>query len=119
MKSHSEVVIIYVFICSHNQNKKKKSKVKPKKIQQGEEEEKESSGEIEAAPVTGTGRVNLHEGNTWCPSSLGVQSLPLDGSGAAEKDGVSSPFTSSSWKRVSSSESDFSDAEGGMQSKMR
>uniref|UniRef100_A0A2I2YJE7 HEAT repeat-containing protein 6 n=1 Tax=Gorilla gorilla gorilla TaxID=9595 RepID=A0A2I2YJE7_GORGO len=100
-------------------NKKKKSKVKPKKIQQGEEEEKESSGEIEAAPVTGTGRVNLHEGNTCCPSSLGVQSLPLDGSGAAEKDGVSSPFSSSSWKRVSSSESDFSDAEGGMQSKMR
>ncbi|KAI2584345.1 HEAT repeat containing 6 [Homo sapiens] len=100
-------------------NKKKKSKVKPKKIQQGEEEEKESSGEIEAAPVTGTGRVNLHEGNTWCPSSLGVQSLPLDGSGAAEKDGVSSSFSSSSWKRVSSSESDFSDAEGGMQSKMR
>uniref|UniRef100_A0A2K5ELQ2 HEAT repeat-containing protein 6 n=1 Tax=Aotus nancymaae TaxID=37293 RepID=A0A2K5ELQ2_AOTNA len=98
----------------------KKSKVKPKKIQQGEEEEeKESSGEIEAAPVTGTGRVNLHEGNTWCSSSLGVQSLPLDGSGAAGKDGVSSPFSSSSWKRVSSSESDYSDAEGGMQSKMR
>nr|XP_055111907.1 HEAT repeat-containing protein 6 isoform X2 [Symphalangus syndactylus] len=100
-------------------NKKKKSRVKPKKIQQGEEEEKESSGEIEAAPVTGTGRVNLHEGNTWCPSSLGVQSLPLDGSGAAGKDEVSSPFSSSSWKRVSSSESDYSDAEGGMQSKMR
>uniref|UniRef100_A0A2I3H381 HEAT repeat-containing protein 6 n=1 Tax=Nomascus leucogenys TaxID=61853 RepID=A0A2I3H381_NOMLE len=100
-------------------NKKKKSRVKPKKIQQGEEKEKESSGEIEAAPVTGTGRVNLHEGNTWCPSSLGVQSLPLDGSGAAGKDGVSSPFSSSSWKRVSSSESDYSDAEGGMQSKMR
>uniref|UniRef100_A0A2K6P2S7 HEAT repeat-containing protein 6 n=1 Tax=Rhinopithecus roxellana TaxID=61622 RepID=A0A2K6P2S7_RHIRO len=97
----------------------KKSKVKPKKIQQGEEEEKESSGEVEAASVTGTGRVNLHEGNTWCPSSLGVQSLPLDGSGAAGKDGVSSPFSSSSWKRVSSSESDYSDAEGGMQSKMR
>uniref|UniRef100_A0A0D9R1F0 HEAT repeat-containing protein 6 n=1 Tax=Chlorocebus sabaeus TaxID=60711 RepID=A0A0D9R1F0_CHLSB len=100
-------------------NKKKKSKVKPKKIQQGEEEEKESSGEIEAASVTGTGRVNLHEGSTWSPSSLGVQSLPLDGSGAAGKDGVSSPFSSSSWKRVSSSESDYSDAEGGMQSKMR
>uniref|UniRef100_A0A2K6STV8 HEAT repeat-containing protein 6 n=1 Tax=Saimiri boliviensis boliviensis TaxID=39432 RepID=A0A2K6STV8_SAIBB len=101
-------------------NKKKKSKVKPKKIQQGEEEEeKESSGEVEAAPVTGTGRVSLHEGNTWCPSSLGVQSLPLDGSGAAGRDGVSSPFSSSSWKRVSSSESDYSDAEGGMQSKMR
>ncbi|XP_008065157.1 HEAT repeat-containing protein 6 [Carlito syrichta] len=100
-------------------NKKKKSKVKPKKIQQGEEEEKESSGEIDPAPVTGMGTVNLHEGNSWCLSSLGIQNLPLDGSGAAGKDRVSSPFSSSSWKRVSSSESDYSDAEGGMQSKMR
>ncbi|XP_036125099.1 HEAT repeat-containing protein 6 isoform X2 [Molossus molossus] len=102
-------------------NKKKKSKIKPKKIQQGEEEEEEeeSSGEREAAPVTGLGRMNLHEGNTQSPSSLGVQNLPLDGSGAAGKDRVSSPFSSSSWKRVSSSESDYSDAEGGMQSKMR
>ncbi|XP_003795669.1 HEAT repeat-containing protein 6 [Otolemur garnettii] len=100
-------------------NKKKKSRIKPKKIQQGEEEEKESSGEIEAAPVTGTGRANTHEGNTWCSSSLSVQSLPLDGSGPAGKDGVSLPFSSSSWKRVSSSESDYSDAEGGVQSKMR
>ncbi|XP_012504151.1 PREDICTED: HEAT repeat-containing protein 6 [Propithecus coquereli] len=99
-------------------NKKKKSRIKSKKIQQEEEEEKESSGAIEAAPVTGTGRVNMHEGNT-CPSALGVQSLPLDGSGPAGKDRVSLPFGSSSWKRVSSSESDYSDAEGGMQSKMR
>ncbi|KAF6298673.1 HEAT repeat containing 6 [Rhinolophus ferrumequinum] len=100
-------------------NKKKKSKVKPKKIQQGEEEEEESSGEREAAPVTGLGRVNLYEGNTQCVSSLGVQSFPLDGSGAAGTDRVSSAFSSSSWKRISSSESDYSDAEGGMQSKMR
>ncbi|KAF5916058.1 hypothetical protein HPG69_003132 [Diceros bicornis minor] len=101
-------------------NKKKKSKVKPKKTQQGEEEEEEeSSGEREAAPVTGPGRVNLREGNTRRPHSPGVQSLPLDGSGAAGKDRVSSPFSSFGWKRVSSSESDYSDAEGGMQSKMR
>uniref|UniRef100_A0A8C5W943 HEAT repeat-containing protein 6 n=1 Tax=Microcebus murinus TaxID=30608 RepID=A0A8C5W943_MICMU len=100
-------------------NKKKKSRVKPKKIQQEDEEEKVSSGEIEAAPVTGTGRVNMHEGNTCCSSSLGVQSLPLDGSGPAGKDRVSLSFSSSSWKRVSSSESDYSDAEGSMQSKMR
>ncbi|XP_062968430.1 HEAT repeat-containing protein 6 [Cynocephalus volans] len=99
-------------------NKKKKSKVKPKKIKQGEEEE-ESSGEIEAAPGTGTDRVNLREGRPQCSSSLGVQSLPLDGSRDAEKNRVSSLFSSSSWKRVSSSESDYSDAEGGMQSKMR
>ncbi|KAK1331093.1 hypothetical protein QTO34_009041 [Cnephaeus nilssonii] len=101
-------------------NRKKKSKIKPKKIQQEEEEEEdESSGEREAAPVTGLGRANLHEGNTQSPSSLAVQSLRLDGSGAAGKDRVSSPFSSSSWKRISSSESDYSDAEGGMQSKMR
>ncbi|XP_036196322.1 HEAT repeat-containing protein 6 isoform X1 [Myotis myotis] len=101
-------------------NRKKRSKIKPRKIQPGEEEEEEeSSGEKEAAPVTGVGRGNLHEGSTQSPSSLAVQSLRLDGSGAAGKDGVSSPFSSSSWKRVSSSESDYSDTEGGMQSKMR
>ncbi|XP_057570875.1 HEAT repeat-containing protein 6 isoform X2 [Hippopotamus amphibius kiboko] len=100
-------------------NKKKKSKVKAKKIQQGEEEEEESSGEREVAPVPGSGRLNPHKGDTQCPSSLGVQSLPLAGSGAAGKDRVSSSFSSSSWKRVSSSESDYSDAEGGMQSKVR
>uniref|UniRef100_A0A4W2GJW0 HEAT repeat-containing protein 6 n=1 Tax=Bos indicus x Bos taurus TaxID=30522 RepID=A0A4W2GJW0_BOBOX len=100
-------------------NKKKKSKVKAKKIQQGEEEEEESSGEREVAPVAGTGRLNLHRGDTQCPSPPGAQSLPLAASGAAGKDRVSSPFSSSSWKRVSSSESDYSDAEGGMQNKVR
>ncbi|KAF4012065.1 hypothetical protein G4228_003351 [Cervus hanglu yarkandensis] len=102
-------------------SKKKKSKVKAKKIQQGEkeEEEEESSGEREVAPVTGPGRLNLHRGDAQGPSSPGAQSLPLAGSGAAGKDRVSSPFSSSSWRRVSSSESDYSDAEGGMQSKVR
>ena len=90
-----------------------------KKIQQGEEEEEESSGEREVAPVTGPGRLNLHRGDAQGPSSPGAQSLPLAGSGAAGKDRVSSPFSSSSWRRVSSSESDYSDAEGGMQSKVR
>ncbi|XP_036691733.1 HEAT repeat-containing protein 6 [Balaenoptera musculus] len=100
-------------------NKRKKSKVKVKKIQQGEEEEEESSGEREVAPVTGSGRLNSHKGDTQCPSALGVPSLPLAGSGAAGKDQVSSSFSSSIWKRVSSSESDYSDAEGGMQSQVR
>ncbi|KAF3816699.1 hypothetical protein GH733_014047 [Mirounga leonina] len=99
--------------------KKKKSKVKSKKIQQGEEEEEESSGEREVAPVAGLGRQHLHEGDTPCSSSLGGQSLPVEGSGTAGKDRVPLPIRSAGWKRVSSSESDYSDAEGGMQSKMR
>ncbi|XP_045841914.1 HEAT repeat-containing protein 6 isoform X1 [Meles meles] len=100
-------------------NKKKKSKVKSKKIQQGEEEEEESSGEREVAPVAFSGREQLHEGNTPSSSPLGGQSLPVEGDGAAGKDPLSPPIRSASWKRVSSSESDYSDAEGGMQSKMR
>uniref|UniRef100_A0A8C0QUZ5 HEAT repeat-containing protein 6 n=1 Tax=Canis lupus dingo TaxID=286419 RepID=A0A8C0QUZ5_CANLU len=99
-------------------NKKKKSKVKSKKIQQGEEEEEESSGEREVARVPSSGREHVHEGKAPCSSPLGGQSLPVEGS-AAGKDRVSPPFRSASWKRVSSSESDYSDAEGGMQSKMR
>ncbi|XP_036766926.2 HEAT repeat-containing protein 6 isoform X2 [Manis pentadactyla] len=100
-------------------NKKKKSKVKSKKTQQGEEDEEESSGEREVALAPGVGRVQLQEGTAHCSSSPGVRSLPADGSGAAGTDRVSSAFSSSGWKRVSSSESDYSDAEGGMQSKMR
>ncbi|XP_059004351.1 HEAT repeat-containing protein 6 isoform X2 [Mustela lutreola] len=100
-------------------NKKKKSKVKSKKIQQEEEEEEESSGEREVAPVAASGREHLREGNTPSSSTLGGQSLPVEGDGAAGKDLFSPPIRSASWKRVSSSESDYSDAEGGMQSKMR
>ncbi|XP_051014112.1 HEAT repeat-containing protein 6 [Acomys russatus] len=96
-------------------NKKKKHKVKQKKTQQGEkEEEEESSSEVEAGPGLSMGRVNTCGQNTWCSSPRGSQSLPAD-TGRE----VPSPFTASGWKRVSSSESDYSDAEGGMQSKLR
>ncbi|XP_004707418.1 HEAT repeat-containing protein 6 [Echinops telfairi] len=101
-------------------NKKKKAKVKPRKVQHGEEEEEEeedSSGEMEASPVPG--RADLPRGSLLWASSPGVQSLPPDGSGATGKARSSSRFTSSGWKRASSSESDYSDAEGGMQSKVR
>ncbi|XP_062031300.1 HEAT repeat-containing protein 6 isoform X2 [Lepus europaeus] len=100
-------------------NRKKKLKVKPRKNQQGEEEEEESGGESEAAAVTGVGSMSLHEGNAARASSPGGLRLPLGGGGAAGKEHVSSPFNSSGWKRVSSSESDYSDAEGGVQSKTR
>ncbi|XP_004608914.2 HEAT repeat-containing protein 6 [Sorex araneus] len=87
-------------------SKKKKPKVKPKKSQQGEEEEEEeedeeSSGGREAAP------------------RLGVQSMAVAASGTPGKAPVPLFSSSSSWKWVSSSESDYSDAEGGMQSKIR
>lgn len=106
-------------LCSYRQNKKKKAKVKPKKMQQGEEEDEESGGEREAAPAAGSGRASLQEAGAQPPCPLGVQGSPLDGSGAAGKDQAPAPFSSAIWKRVSSSESDYSDAEGGMQSKMR
>nr|XP_048302631.1 HEAT repeat-containing protein 6 [Myodes glareolus] len=100
-------------------NKKKKHKVKPKKAQQGEkEEEEESSGEVEAAPSLNRGRVNMCGENTWRFSPRGSQSLPVDGDRAAGREQVW-PFASSNWKRASSSESDYSDSEGGMQGKMR
>ncbi|KAK7829967.1 hypothetical protein U0070_003422 [Myodes glareolus] len=100
-------------------NKKKKHKVKPKKAQQGEkEEEEESSGEVEAVPSLNRGRVNMCGENTWRFSPRGSQSLPVDGDRAAGSEQVW-PFASSNWKRASSSESDYSDSEGGMQGKMR
>ncbi|XP_075417537.1 HEAT repeat-containing protein 6 [Tenrec ecaudatus] len=100
-------------------NKKKKAKVKPRKVQHGEEEEGEedSSGEMEASPAPGS--ADLPRENLLWASPPGLQSLPPDGSGAAGKARSSSLLTCSSWKRASSSESDYSDAEGGMQSKMR
>ncbi|XP_060059919.1 HEAT repeat-containing protein 6 [Erinaceus europaeus] len=99
-------------------NKKKKSKVKTKKSQQTEEEDNDDD-ERETTPSTVSDRVSLNEGNTQRFSSSGVQSLLADESDVVGKDQVALPFSSSSWKWVSSSESDYSDAEGGMQSKIR
>ncbi|XP_058531581.1 HEAT repeat-containing protein 6 [Ochotona princeps] len=99
-------------------NKKKKSKVKPKKIQQGEEDDDESGGEAEAKPAGGMGRMTWPGGVPRCAAPLGQGGPPLDGGGAAAK-GCTSSFNASGWKKLSSSESDYSDAEGGVQSKMR
>uniref|UniRef100_A0A8C6GYU1 HEAT repeat-containing protein 6 n=1 Tax=Mus spicilegus TaxID=10103 RepID=A0A8C6GYU1_MUSSI len=103
-------------------NKKKKHKVKTKKTQQGEkaeEEEEEPCGEVEAAPGLSMDQANVSGESAWCSSPWGSQGLPVDGGRAAGREQASLPFASSSWKRVSSSESDYSDAEGGMQGKMR
>ncbi|MXQ84496.1 hypothetical protein E5288_WYG020773 [Bos mutus] len=65
------------------------------------------------------GRPPIQPQQSESSTSRPAVSLPLAASGAAGEDRVSSPFSSSSWKRVSSSESDYSDAEGGMQNKVR
>nr|XP_004664529.2 HEAT repeat-containing protein 6 [Jaculus jaculus] len=98
------------------ESKKKKHKVKAKKAQQEEDKEEESSSEVEAATARGRVRV-CEESRPSC--SRGIGSLPVDPSRAVAREQGSLPSASSSWKRVSSSESDYSDAEGGMQSKMR
>ncbi|XP_048221828.1 HEAT repeat-containing protein 6 [Perognathus longimembris pacificus] len=96
-------------------NKKKKHKIKAKKAQQGDEEEEEdSNGEMEAASGSSSSRVSMGGRDALHSSSRGAPSL-----GAGGREQVSSPFASSSWKRISSSESDYSDAEGGIQGKMR
>ncbi|XP_042549416.1 HEAT repeat-containing protein 6 isoform X2 [Dipodomys spectabilis] len=102
-------------------NKKKKHKAKAKKAQQGdeEEEEEESNVEMESSSGTSSSRVSIGGRDAVCPSSQGIQNLPANGSGAGRREQVSSPFASSSWKRISSSESDYSDTEGGIQCKMR
>lgn len=124
-------IYLYVYVCMYvymycvffvpkNQNKKKKYKVKPKKTQQGEKaEEEEPYGEVDAAPGLSMDQANTCVESAWCSSPWGSQGLPVDGGRATGREQVSSPFTISSWKRVSSSESDYSDAEGGMQGKMR
>uniref|UniRef100_A0A663EJ00 HEAT repeat-containing protein 6 n=1 Tax=Aquila chrysaetos chrysaetos TaxID=223781 RepID=A0A663EJ00_AQUCH len=96
---------------------KKKSKGKQKKGEFGEEG-KEDLGDAGNESVLGADMLKLHLGdvqNSPCSDprtrASDVAHVP------AGKDHLSSHYTS--WKRISSSESEYSDAEGGIQSKMR
>ncbi|NXR03726.1 HEAT6 protein, partial [Sagittarius serpentarius] len=98
-------------------NRRKKLKGKQKKGEFGEEG-KEDLGDAGNESVLGAGMLKLHLGdvqNSPCSDprtrASDVAYVP------AGKDHLSSHYTS--WKRISSSESEYSDAEGGMQSKMR
>ncbi|XP_069730536.1 HEAT repeat-containing protein 6 [Phaenicophaeus curvirostris] len=98
-------------------NRRKKSKGKQKKVEFGEEA-KEDAGDVGNESVLGADMLKLHLGD--------VQNSPCSNSWArasdvaytpAAKDHLSSHCTG--WKRISSSESEYSDAEGGLQSKTR
>ncbi|NWZ48941.1 HEAT6 protein, partial [Haliaeetus albicilla] len=98
-------------------NRRKKSKGKQKKGEFGEEG-KEGLGDAGNESVLGADMLKLHLGdvqNNPCSDphtrASDIAHVP------AGKDHLSSHYNS--WKRISSSESEYSDAEGGIQSKMR
>ncbi|XP_064323770.1 HEAT repeat-containing protein 6 [Phalacrocorax carbo] len=99
-------------------NRRKKSKGKEKKKGEFGEEGREHLGDTGNDSALGADMLKLHLGdeqNSLCSDprtrASDVVYMP------AGKDHLSSHCTS--WKRISSSESEYSDAEGGMQSKMR
>ncbi|XP_074746073.1 HEAT repeat-containing protein 6 isoform X3 [Strix uralensis] len=98
-------------------NRRKKSKGKQKK---GEfaEEGREELGDVGNEPVLGADMLKLHLGDVQNSPCSDPQTRASDVAYVpAGKDPLSSHYTN--WKRISSSESEYSDAEGGIQSKMR
>ncbi|NXG19813.1 HEAT6 protein, partial [Grallaria varia] len=98
-------------------NRRKKSKGKQKKGEFGEEG-REDSENARNESVLGADMLKLHLGdvqNSPCP---GPRPYASDAASvSAGKDHLSSHCTG--WKRISSSESEYSDTEGGIQSKVR
>uniref|UniRef100_A0A4X2LNN4 HEAT repeat-containing protein 6 n=1 Tax=Vombatus ursinus TaxID=29139 RepID=A0A4X2LNN4_VOMUR len=99
-------------------SKRKKAKSKQKKGHR-EEELKEPNGELGAGAASALGKLTLHEGSALGCAYLSTLSGAPEGSSPAARDRASSYLSSPPWKRISSSESDYSDAEGGLQNKMR
>uniref|UniRef100_A0A8C4YGD4 HEAT repeat-containing protein 6 n=1 Tax=Gopherus evgoodei TaxID=1825980 RepID=A0A8C4YGD4_9SAUR len=96
---------------------KKKSKGKQKKGQLGEEVKEELESDIGDGAIHGMDIFQLHSGNAQNSPCLNPWNRTLDAAYVpAGKDHLS---CYPSWKRISSSESEYSDAEGGIQSKMR
>ncbi|XP_019348983.2 HEAT repeat-containing protein 6 isoform X2 [Alligator mississippiensis] len=95
-------------------NRRKKSKGKQKKG----EEVKEESSDAGNESIRGIDIFKLHLGDGQSSPCSDPQNRTLDATCmSAGKDHLSSCHPS--WKRISSSESEYSDAEGGIQSKMR
>ncbi|NWY58448.1 HEAT6 protein, partial [Chionis minor] len=98
-------------------NRRKKSKGKQKKGEFGEEG-REDLGDARTESVLGADMLKLRLGDVQKSPCSDPQARASDVSYVpAGKDHLSSHHTS--WKRISSSESEYSDAEGGIQSKMR
>ncbi|KAF1410350.1 HEAT repeat-containing protein 6, partial [Spheniscus humboldti] len=99
------------------ENRRKKSKGKQKKGEFGEEG-REDLGDAGNESVLGADMLKLHLGNVQSSPYSDPRTRASDVAYVpAGKDRLSSHCTS--WKRISSSESEYSDAEGGIQSKMR
>ncbi|NWS64320.1 HEAT6 protein, partial [Chunga burmeisteri] len=98
-------------------NRRKKSKGKQKKGEFGEEG-REDLCDAGNESVLGADMLKLHLGDVQSSPCSNRQTRASDVAYVpAGKDPLSSHYTS--WKRISSSESEYSDAEGGIQSKMR
>ncbi|XP_065503087.1 HEAT repeat-containing protein 6 isoform X2 [Caloenas nicobarica] len=98
-------------------NRRKKSKGKQKKGELAEEG-KEHSGDAGNESVLGADMLKLHLGDVPnSPRADPGTRAPAGAAVPAGKDHSSSRCTA--WKRISSSESEYSDAEGGIQSKVR
>ncbi|XP_074870225.1 HEAT repeat-containing protein 6 [Carettochelys insculpta] len=94
--------------------RRKKSRGKQKKGQLGEEVKEELEGDARGGTIHGMDIFQLHSGDAQSSSCLNPWNRALDAAYVpAGKDHYLS------WKRISSSESEYSDAEGGIQSKMR
>ncbi|NXG56915.1 HEAT6 protein, partial [Hemiprocne comata] len=98
-------------------NRRKKSKGKQKKGEFGEEG-KEDLGDAGKESILAANVLKLHLGDVQKSPGLDPRSRASDVAPVpAGREHLSSHHTS--WKRISSSESEYSDAEGGIQSKTR
>ncbi|XP_059685195.1 HEAT repeat-containing protein 6 [Gavia stellata] len=98
-------------------NRRKKSKGKQKKGEFGEEG-REDLGDAGNESVLGADMLKLHLADVQNSPCVDPRTRASDVAYVpAGKDHLSPHYTS--WKRISSSESEYSDAEGGIQSKMR
>lgn len=96
------------------QNRKKKSRSKQKKGQQGEEKKDEMENELSDGLVPALDKLTLSAEDADSKIYLGPQKSPMKTIG---KDPAASP--TSRFKKLYSSDSEYSDAEGGLQSKIR
>ncbi|NXX12747.1 HEAT6 protein, partial [Podargus strigoides] len=98
-------------------NRRKKSKGRQKKGELGEEG-REDLGDAGSESVLAADMLKLHLGDVQSSPCLDPWTHISDiACVPAGKDHLSSHYTA--WKRISSSESEYSDAEGGMQGKVR
>ncbi|XP_056413484.1 HEAT repeat-containing protein 6 isoform X2 [Hyla sarda] len=95
-------------------NRKKKSRGKQKKGQHGEEKKDDMENELADSLLPALDKITMCAGDSNASVYLGPQKSQMKSIG---KDPVAS--TSSRFKKLYSSDSEYSDAEGGLQSKIR